>query len=718
MNLGWSEKYIRENPGGRKRLLADESNTWWQRLSVVANNAGKDNKTLSFYSSTNNAREEKNEMSDNIKALENMYEDISTNGRWSFDKAKTLFELLIPNDFKENIKRNAPVMWVLDKYTAAFPWELLQTGTAAEKPLCVSAGMIRQLATSTYKRSNTQLKDSNVLVIGDPNLDNFSRAQQLPGAAREAKEVYELLKGKGAKKAESSINLEPPLINKRSNDILVGLYKQNYRIIHIAAHGFFDEKNPKNSGVLIGKVKDRDEPVFLTPEHIAQLPGIPELVFINCCFLGKINPYAEELSNNRYQLAANIGTALIESGVKAVIVAGWEVEDEAAVAFSKTFYSEMLNGRNFGDAVLSARKYVYDNFRQTNTWGAFQCYGQPQFSLNIRNNEQVEYTYHIPQQAENDLDNLISKSEVPFYSNDDLTEELKKISKGINKAGFDGANLKQLEARAYVELNDYAIAIKKYNELFKAEKANFNVSSLESFQDILVKQAMLDFIASGKNSGKLVTEKIRIIDKSISNLDRLLSIWVTAERFSLIASANKRKARMISGLVQKKKIMALSANYYYSAYRVLNDSYSFCNWLTMRLMLDGSKLKWTEQYFGKEPDDKGRRQTKQVVIDTQYVRDELKAIQKRVQKDKDQSFWKLTQRIDIALCYFLLDPAKKTTLEALKDSYKLVWQKMGSKNKKTRQWDNIELMIHFAEITKRADIKKGLTTLKEQLAKV
>lgn len=718
MNLGWSEKFIRENPGGRKRLLADESNTWWQRLNVVANNAGNGNKTLSFYSSTNNAREEKNEMSDNIKALENMYEDISTNGRWSFDKAKTLFELLIPNDFKENIKRNAPIMWVLDKYTAAFPWELIQTGTAAEKPLCVSAGMIRQLATSTYRRSNTQLKDSNVLVIGDPNLDNFSRAQQLPGAAREAKEVYELLKGKGAKKAESSINLEPPLINKRSNEILVGLYKQNYRIIHIAAHGFFDPKNPKNSGVLIGKVKAKDEPVFLTPEHIAQLPGIPELVFINCCFLGKINPYAEELSNNRYQLAANIGTALIECGVKAVIVAGWEVEDEAAVAFSKKFYEEMLRGKNFGDSVLSARKYVYDNFRQTNTWGAFQCYGQPQFSLNIRNNEQVEYTYNIPQQAENDLDNLISKSEVPFYGNDDLMEDLKKISKGINKADFDGANLKQLEARAYVELNDYATAIEKYNELFKSEKANFNISSLESFQDIRVKQAMLDFMSPGKISGRFITDKIRIIDESIANLDRLLGIWVTAERFSLIASANKRKARMIDGLLQKKKVMALSANYYYSAYRVLNDSYSFCNWLTMRIFLEGNKPKWTEHYFGKEPNEKGRRQVKQIAVDKQYVKEELKELQKKVQKNNSQSFWELTQRIDIALCYFLLDPKKKTNLEDLKDTFNQVWQKMGSKNKKMRQWDNIELMIHFAEVTKQADIKNGLVKLKEQLGKL
>ncbi|MCH5720544.1 hypothetical protein [Niabella hibiscisoli] len=64
MNIFWKERKIKSLFGARKRLLVDNNVTWWQRLSVVANNGlqqdkNKTDKTLSYYSSTNNAREEK-----------------------------------------------------------------------------------------------------------------------------------------------------------------------------------------------------------------------------------------------------------------------------------------------------------------------------------------------------------------------------------------------------------------------------------------------------------------------------------------------------------------------------------------------------------------------------------------------------------------------------------------------------------------------------------
>ncbi|WP_394803756.1 CHAT domain-containing protein [Niabella hibiscisoli] len=146
-----------------------------------------------------------------------------------------MFELLIPTDFKENIRRNSPILWVLDKFTASFPWELLQTGSAAEKPLCVTAGMIRQLATSDYKTSNP-VKTNNALVIGDPDLNGFTKAGQLPGAEKEALTVTDQLK------AAKELTLEGPLIHASSDEILTALFKQDYKIVHIAGHGFFDEK--------------------------------------------------------------------------------------------------------------------------------------------------------------------------------------------------------------------------------------------------------------------------------------------------------------------------------------------------------------------------------------------------------------------------------------------------------------------------------------------
>ena len=62
-------------------------------------------------------------------------------------------------------------------------------------------------------------------------------------------------------------------------------------------------------------------------------------------------------------------------GVKAIIISGWAVNDGAAKVFSENFYERMFQGYNFGNAVQMARLECYQKFRTSNTWGAYQCYG-------------------------------------------------------------------------------------------------------------------------------------------------------------------------------------------------------------------------------------------------------------------------------------------------------------------------------------------------------
>ncbi|MCH5599076.1 hypothetical protein [Niabella ginsengisoli] len=136
MNIAWKDKKIKSLPGSRKRLLVDNNITWWQRLSVIANNQSKEkDKVLSYYSSTNNAREEKKELHHNLPLIQTLLDDISIKKSWSFEKAKAIFELLIPGDFKENIRRNSPILWVLDKFTASFPGNYYKQ-VALQKNLC------------------------------------------------------------------------------------------------------------------------------------------------------------------------------------------------------------------------------------------------------------------------------------------------------------------------------------------------------------------------------------------------------------------------------------------------------------------------------------------------------------------------------------------------------------------------------------------------------
>ena len=126
----------------------------------------------------------------------------------------------------------------------------------------------------------------------------------------------------------------------------------------------------------------------------------PDLVFLNCCHLASVDseivrrtgdgtpsagPPAGELLNQRLkrpQLAASLSRTLMAMGVRAVVAAGWAVDDRAASEFAKAFYDRMLDGESFGPAVRSARIAAHQSDGgASNTWAAYQCYGDPGFRI-------------------------------------------------------------------------------------------------------------------------------------------------------------------------------------------------------------------------------------------------------------------------------------------------------------------------------------------------
>jgi hypothetical protein len=82
------------------------------------------------------------------------------------------------------------------------------------------------------------------------------------------------------------------------------------------------------------------------------------------------------------KLAYSVARELIEMGVRAVVACGWAVNDDGAKVFAETFYTEMLGNSTFGEAVFKARRATYSAHAETNTWGAYQAYGDPGFVLN------------------------------------------------------------------------------------------------------------------------------------------------------------------------------------------------------------------------------------------------------------------------------------------------------------------------------------------------
>jgi hypothetical protein len=89
----------------------------------------------------------------------------------------------------------------------------------------------------------------------------------------------------------------------------------------------------------------------------------------------------------RGDFAAGVAASLIRLGVRGVVAAGWAVGDDAAGLFARQFYQALLEGKAFGDAVYIARRETYrfesSGEARGNTWAAYQCYGDPDWTLRL-----------------------------------------------------------------------------------------------------------------------------------------------------------------------------------------------------------------------------------------------------------------------------------------------------------------------------------------------
>lgn len=280
--------------------------------------------------------------------------------------SSTLYELLVPNELKERAMDQNRLLLVVDPKTARYPWELLQPADSRdEEPLAVRTAMVRKLQIETCRPSARPSGGRRALVVGNPKTSS-KLFGPLPGAEREAKLVDDLL----GERFQVQLSLQ-----ETGLDVVARIFEMPYRVLHIAAHGTYDAEKPLESGIVL------DDGLFLTATELGSLTVIPDLVFLNCCYLGKISETDTPAGRGFNELTASVAVQLMESGAKAVVAAGWAVEDNAALTFARVFYEEILAGRPLGDAVQDARRETFFGHRQVNTWGAYQAYGDPAFRL-------------------------------------------------------------------------------------------------------------------------------------------------------------------------------------------------------------------------------------------------------------------------------------------------------------------------------------------------
>lgn len=674
--------------GRQWRIPQENSSDWWTRITVCEESGfeirgeSPGGKKLKMALATSGASERIEYMPSNTMVLDILLKRMTHKNQYSPEIAKTMYELLIPLKFKEELRRQNNISWVLDLETAEFPWEMMQEDINAV-PLCINSGMVRQLATQNSRGAISRVSNKSALVIGDPNLDGFMG--QLPGARKEGELVTDLLR-------QEKFETESLIFDEAPN-ILLKLFTKNYKIIHLAGHGLFDYGIDRNTGMVIGNN------TFLLPGQLAGMSDVPELVFVNCCYLGQMDAGEEKGSQDRNRFAANIGTQLIDNGVRAVIVAGWAVDDAAAYDFAKLFYQFMFSGLGFGEAVKRARKKIYEDYgKRTNTWGAFQCYGDPFYKLTDQKRDWSEgSSFLLQEEIEIELLNLIHKLETSNYDIDKVSKRVMEIDQMIFKGSERNDTILEYLAKLYGSLNLYKEAIRIYQTLMKSKNNEFSVQALEKYCNIRVKDSSLRY----KNSELSKKDTLSIISEVLKDLESLNRFAETMERWSLMGSAYKRLVLLSDG-DQISIMLSHAIEAYEKASNLSNfeDAYPLTNWLQLLQLRNELEGKVGLKYSPLK------------------ARNAMSEILEKLEESYSpkSSYWEIAKKANIHLTQLLLDGTPASQKKVL-ENYNLLWEKAGTLGQKQAELEHFDCLIHsFSSQKTKSDLMKKLEEIKADLS--
>jgi tetratricopeptide (TPR) repeat protein len=525
-------RMIEVAPGSRYlRPATPYSLGWWQRIGVQekvvdgdrSGSRSESTTQLKFTVLTDRARLEQDVTTGQRALVQELITSATSRTAVDLELSATLYQLLVPAAVRDRISQGADVLFMLDRVGAGFPFELMATRGNDGKfhPLIETHGILRQFETDQYELRPEMARTKRMFVIGNPRTMLWP---SLPGAEREAKAVKKLAAAHGLEVTHPEIDAQ---------EMITWLLTGEYQIVHIAAHGQYDP-DPMRSGVVIG---DR---VLITPAEVARMPLVPELVFLNCCYLGKMGEGRSTSPDPR--LASSLAEGFIRAGARAVIAAGWAVDDKAGTTFATTFYEAFLSGASFGDAVKQARQ-VTAGKHATNTWGAYQCYGNPDFRLLAQKpSKRAPRPPALVTRSESlqALRTIASRARSRRHEDEasSLTTEFDTTFGAIpaDKWRADG-ELLTAAAEITGELRLFDKAIDYYRKALQSQPASAPIIAIEQLVNLLARSAATKVMTTGKvdpKSAKAFEEAEDWLDW----LDKKLA--PTRERRSIRGSLYKR----------------------------------------------------------------------------------------------------------------------------------------------------------------------------------
>jgi pimeloyl-ACP methyl ester carboxylesterase/tetratricopeptide (TPR) repeat protein len=619
------------------------------------------NSAISYRIDTRRARSEVLEHKTQGRLLRQLVAgSVEDNGRHR-NIGRTLFQLLVPLGMEPFLNSSTDTQIEMDEGSAAIPWELLDTplerdavgATGQRPPWAIRTKLLRKLRSADFRMQVSDAgRDAGVLVIGEPSCPKGY--PRLPGARREARGVFGRLQvgGLTGPVRELIASDDETTAGANATTVINTLLERDWRIIHIAGHGeapLYDDALPyhyKDNALVDDESVSSDrinklgsslprlidprgvvlsDGIFLGPREIASMQIVPELVFVNCCFSGArrsgevmhTRPANLADISSRPGFAAGVAQELIRIGVRCVVATGWAVDDAAAEAFAIAFYGALLRGSRFIEAVYEARKAAHA--MGGNTWGAYQCYGDPNWTLlygmpdaqspvAAQAATAPECRYSSIASAQGlvlALDALAVQATYGSVSKEEVSRDLKWLQEHFHARWGAQGRVAEAFGMAFKALGQKAEAIEWYQKALqasdgcaslKSSEYLFNLSARSAWEPVAELQAQRAklhlLLRRGQNKtqpnrvdtseplqaniegledklAKAAEEALAPLDAALAGLERLVALRSTSERESLCGSACKRlaQAHALAGHTEDAKSALQRMKAYYTRAR-------------------------------------------------------------------------------------------------------------------------------------------------------
>ncbi len=293
-------------------------------------------------------------------------------------QSKAIYKALL-TPFEKDLAQTRSLIIVPDGGLDYLPFETLMNGS--------SSALIERFAIS-YSPSASALavlktrKDSRdiqkmLLAFADPDASPAGPSAALSASVERGLDLTRLPNARAEVAAISSLYKPEQTRSYLGSDATEHAIKtedlRNYRFLHFATHGYFDEERPARSGIVLSPGSDSAEDGLLQVGEIMRLRLNADLVTLSACQTGLGQLLAGEG-------VMGLTRAFLYAGAQSVVVSLWNVNDSATAELMKTFYRELSRGTPREEALRRAKLSLIRGsqaaWRHPYYWAPFIFVGQ------------------------------------------------------------------------------------------------------------------------------------------------------------------------------------------------------------------------------------------------------------------------------------------------------------------------------------------------------